>query len=202
MSTAAKRPRAHRTITGDFRDAATYFQRLGDGQAWVECVCAFLLGSVTLWWRQCPTCQAVCTVLPHLSWRYRQMRPEVAREALVAPHGGLSLALCAVLYPLSPMALYRLICAFGHQSLGSVLTRCGLPLPVYGLADEQHSRALTAQVSLPPIVCGRVLWPFGDTDAARTTAFPQSYHAWRCFRPVDLVFSVRGGVLLTNGVSL
>jgi len=28
------------------------------------------------------------------------------------------------------MALYRLICAFGHQSLVAVLTRCGLSLPV------------------------------------------------------------------------
>jgi hypothetical protein len=32
------------------------------------------------------------------------------------------------------MALYRLICAFGHQSLVTVLTRCGLPLPTYFLA--------------------------------------------------------------------
>ena len=86
------------------------------------------------------------------------MRPEVARDALVATHGGLSLELCAVLYHLSPMALYRLICACGHQSLGPVLTRCGLPLPVYCLADEKHSRARTAKVYLPTIVCGRVLW--------------------------------------------
>jgi hypothetical protein len=31
------------------------------------------------------------------------------------------------------MALYRLICAFGQQSLVTVLTRCGLPLPTYFL---------------------------------------------------------------------
>jgi hypothetical protein len=37
------------------------------------------------------------------------MRPEVARDALLATHGGLSLELCAVLYHLSPMALYRLV---------------------------------------------------------------------------------------------
>jgi hypothetical protein len=187
MSTAAKRTRENRTITVDFRDEATYLQLLGDGKAFVEFVFAFLLalgfqllhkatcdgggcltrhshyarvrlGGVTIWRIQCTTCKAVFTVLPHFILRYRQMRPEVARDALLATHGGLSLELCAVRYHLSPMALYRLICALGHQSLVPVLTRCGLPLPVYFLADEKHSRALTAKVSLPTIVCGRVLW--------------------------------------------
>ena len=79
----------------------------------------------------------VFTVLPHFVLRYRQMRPEVARDALLATQGGLSLELCAVLWPLSPMALSRLVCACGHHSLVTVLTRCGLPLPVYFLADEK-----------------------------------------------------------------
>ena len=43
MSTAAKQTRTNRTITVDFRDETTYVQLLGDGQAFVECVCAFLL---------------------------------------------------------------------------------------------------------------------------------------------------------------
>ena len=43
MGTAAKRTRDNRTITVDFRDDATSLQRLGDGKAFVECVCAFLL---------------------------------------------------------------------------------------------------------------------------------------------------------------
>jgi hypothetical protein len=34
---------------------------------------------------------------------------------------------CAVIWHLSPMALSRLVCAFGRQSLVTVLTRCGLP---------------------------------------------------------------------------
>jgi hypothetical protein len=63
------------------------------------------------------------------------MRPEVARDALLATHGGLSLEWCAVICHISPMALYRLVCALGQQSLVGVLTRCGLPLPVYFLAD-------------------------------------------------------------------
>src|SRR6516162_11755627 len=65
---------------------------------------------------------------------------EVARDVLLATHGGLSLELCAVIGHIAPMALYRLVCAFGHQSLVGVLTRCGLPLPTSILADEKHSR--------------------------------------------------------------
>src|SRR5919197_4518602 len=202
MRHTTKQPRANRTITIDFRNEATYFQLLGDRKAFLECVLAFILsigfqlthkttwrgggcltrhshyvrvrlGGVTIWRLQCTTCHAVFTVLPHFILRYRQMRPAVARDALLATHGGLSLELCAVLYHLSPMALYRLICAFGHQSLVPVLTRCGLPLPVYFLADEKHSRCLTAKVYVPTIVCGRVIWHLGYTEAASTAAFTQ-----------------------------
>ena len=70
------------------------------------------------------------------------MRPAVARDALLATHGGLSLAWCAVICHLSPLALYRVICALGQQSLVTVLTRCTLSLPVYLLADAKHSRCL------------------------------------------------------------
>jgi hypothetical protein len=60
----------------------------------------------------------VFTILPHFVLRYRQMRPAVARDALLATHGGLSLELCAVINDISPMALYRLVCAPGGQSMG------------------------------------------------------------------------------------
>src|SRR5919201_5631806 len=126
------------------------------------------------------------------------MRPEGARDALLATHGGLSLEVCAVLYHLSPMALYRLICAFGHHSLVTVLTRCGLPLPVYFLADAKHRRALTAKVYLPTIVCGRVIWHLGYTEAASTTAFTQSYRAFQqAALQQDPSYRVRG--ILTDG---
>jgi hypothetical protein len=204
MGQAAKRTRENRTITIDFHDEATYFQLLGDGKAFVECVLAFLLalgfqlahkatcrgsgcltrhshyargrlGSLTIWRVQCTRCKAVFTVLPHFVLRYRHMRPEVTRDALLATHGGLSLELGAVLYHLSPMALYRLICAFAHQSLVAVLTRCGLPLPVYFLADEKHSRCRTDKVYLPTIGSGRVLWHLGYTTEASAAALTQSY---------------------------
>jgi hypothetical protein len=209
MRTTARQTRENRTITVDFQNEATYFQLLGDGKAFVECVLAFLLalglqlkhkatcrsggcltrhshyarvrlGRITIWRLQCTTCRAVFTVLPHFILRYRQMRPEVARDALLATHGGLSLELCAVLYHISPMALYRLVCAFGHQSLVAVLTRCGLPLPVYFLADEKHSRCLTNKVYLPTIVCSRVLWHLGYTTEASAVAFTQSYGEFQC----------------------
>ena len=113
MRNAAHQTHANRTITIDFHNEATYGQLLGDGKAFVECVLAFLLalgfqlahkatcrgggcltrhshyarvrlGGVTIWRLQCTTCKAVFTVLPHFVWRYRQMRPEVARDALLA----------------------------------------------------------------------------------------------------------------------
>ena len=96
MGTAANPTRENRTITVDFQNETTYFQLLGDGKAFVECVLAFLLalglqlahkatckgggcltrhshyvrvrlGGVTIWRIQCTTCRAVFTVLPHLA---------------------------------------------------------------------------------------------------------------------------------------
>jgi hypothetical protein len=227
MSTAAQQTRTNRTITVDFRDDATYAQLLGDGKAFVECVCAFLLalgfqlahkatccgggcltrhshdarvrlGGLTIWRIQCTRCRAVFTVLPHFVLRYRQMRPDVARDALLATHGGLSLELCAVLYHISPMALSRLVCAFGQHSVVTVLTRCGLPLPPYFIADEKHSRCLTAKVYLPTIVSGRVIWHLGYTEEASAAAFTQSYREFqRAAYQHEPTYRVRG--ILTDG---
>jgi hypothetical protein len=208
MRTTARQTRENRTITVDFQHEATYVQLLGDGKAFLACVLACLLslglqlkhkaacrggggltrhshyarvrlGGVTIWRLQCTTCKAVFTVLPHFVLRYRSMRPEVARNALLATHGGLSLELGAVIGHLSPMALSRLICALGHQSLVAVLTRCGLPLPPYCLADEKHSRCRADKVYLPTMVRGRVLWHLGSTEDASAVAFTESYRAFQ-----------------------
>src|SRR6516165_5884230 len=227
MSTAAKRTRENRTITVDFQNEATYYQLLGDGKAFVECILAFVLslgfqlkhkatcsgggcltrhshyvrvrlGGLTIWRIQCTRCKAVFTVLPHFVIRYRSMRPGVARDALLATHGGLSLELCAVICHISPMALYRLVCALGHQSLVAVLTRCGLPLPVYVLADEKHSRCLAEKVYLPTIVSGRVLWHLGYTEEASAAAFTQSYQEFqRAAVDQEPTYRVKG--VLTDG---
>jgi hypothetical protein len=103
------------------------------------------------------------------------MKPDVARNALLATHGGLSLELCAVMGNISTMALYRLICALGQRSLVSVLTRCALPLPKYILADEKHSKCLTERVDLPTIVSGRVIWHLGYSESKSAVAFTESY---------------------------
>src|SRR4029450_8860302 len=126
------------------------------------------------------------------------MRPKVARDALLATHGGLSLAWCAVIGNISPMALYRVICALGHQSLFSVLTRCGLSLPVYLLADEKHSQCLTERVYMPTIVSGRVLWHLGYSASKSTVAFTESYGAFqRAALAHEPSYQVRGA--LTDG---
>jgi hypothetical protein len=112
MRNTARQTRDNRTITVDFHDETTYFKLLDDRQAFVEFVLAFLLalgfqlkhqatcggggcltrhshdmrvcvGGVTIWRIQCTTCRAVFTVLPHFVLRYRQMCPEVARNALL-----------------------------------------------------------------------------------------------------------------------
>ena len=181
MGNAAKPTRQNRTITVDFNDQSTYFQLLDDGKAFVEFVLAFFLslgfqlmhkstctgggcltrhshyarvrlGGLTIWRIQCTSCKAVFTVLPHFVLRYRRLSPDVARQALIATHGGLSLEWCATIFNISPMALYRLICSLGQQSLVRVLVKCRLALPAYILADEKHSRCLTDRVYLPTIV--------------------------------------------------
>jgi hypothetical protein len=227
MGNTAQRTRHNRTITVDFQEEATYFRLLDEGKAFVECVLAFLLsfgfqlthtatcrgggcltrhshyvrvrlGGLTIWRLQCTRCKAVFTVLPHFVLRYRQMHPEVARDALLATHGGLSLELCAVICHLSPMALYRLICALGQQSVVTVLTRCGLPLPVYFLVDEKHSHCLTDKVYLPTMVHGRVIWHLGYTMEASAAAFTESYQEFQhAALYKDPTYRVRG--ILTDG---
>src|SRR6516162_145019 len=222
MRNTARQTRENRTLTIDFQNEATYFQLLGDGKAFLECILAFVmslgfqlkhkatcgggrcftrhshymrvrLGGLTIWRLQCTTCKAVFTVLPHFVLRYRRMRPEVARDALLATHGGLSLELCAVISHISPMALYRLVCAFGRHSLVTVLTQCGLPLPTYFLADEKHSRCLTDKVYLPTIVSGRVLWHLGYTEDASAAALTESYRVFqRAASQQEPSYRVRG----------
>src|SRR5437016_2018388 len=96
------------------------------------------------------------------------------------------------------MALYRLVCALGHQGLVTVLTRCGLPLPPYFLADEKLSRCLTEKVYLPTIVQGRVIWHLGYTTEASAAALTQSYGVFqRAAVQREPAYRVRG--VLTDG---
>jgi hypothetical protein len=221
---ATKATRENRTLTVDFYDESTYFQLMHDGKAFVECVLAFVLsigfqlahkatctgggcltrhshyarvrlGGLTVWRLQCTACKAVFTILPHFVLRYRTMRPEAARQALIATHGGLSLEWCATICHISPMALYRLICALGQHSLVTVMTRCGLPLPTYILADEKHSRCLTERVYVTTIVKGRVIWRLGYSDSKSAAAFTESYGAFqRAALEHEPSYQVRGAL--------
>jgi hypothetical protein len=227
MRSQTKPPRENCTITVDFRDETAYFRLIEDRKAFLECVIAFILslgfqlkhkatcgggrsltrhshyvrgrlGGVPIWRIQCTRCRAVFTVLPHFVLRYRQMRPDVASKALLATHGGLSLELCAVICDISPMAVYRLVCALGQQCLVTVLTRCDLPLPAYVLADEKHSHCLAEKVYLPTIVSGRVIWHLGYTEDASAAAFTQSYQEFQCAASQqEPSYRVRG--VLTDG---
>ena len=118
MRHTARQTRDNRTITVDFHVETTYFTLLDDRRAFIEFVLAFLLalgfqlkhkaacggggcltrhshyarvrlGGLTIWRIQCTRCKAVFTVLPHFVLRYRQMCLGVARDALLATHGGL-----------------------------------------------------------------------------------------------------------------
>ena len=204
MAQTAKPTRQNRTLTVDFHDEAISSQLLSDGKAFIEFVLAFILsisfqlhhkstcdgdgsltrhshdmrvrlGGLTIWRIPCTRCRAVFTVLPHFVLRYRCMSPDVARQALIATHGGLSLEWCATICDISPMALYRLVCALGRHRLLSVLIKCHLPLPAYMLADEKHSKCLTERVYLPTIVSGRVIWYLGYSESKSTVAFTESY---------------------------
>src|SRR5918911_2267852 len=227
MGQRAKPTRQNHIITVDFQEPSTYLQLMNDGKAFVECVCAFLLslgfqlthkatctgggcltrhshyarirlGGLTIWRIQCTSCKAVFTVLPHFVLRYRRMSPDVARQALIATHGGLSLEWCATICHISPMALYRVICAFGQHHVVTVLTRCGLPLPTYILADEKHSRCLTERVYLPTIVRGRVIWHLGYSASKSAAAFTESYGVFqRAALEHEPSYQVRGA--LTDG---
>jgi hypothetical protein len=227
MGQSAKAARQNRTITVDFQDQSTYFQLISNGKAFVEFVLAFILsigfqlnhkstctrgssltrhshyarvrlGGLTIWRIQCTSCKAVFTVLPHFVLRYRRMSPDVAKQALIATHGGLSLEWCATICHISPMALYRLLCALGQHSLVTVLVKCRLPLPAYILADEKHSRCLTDRVYLPTIVSGRVIWHLGYSVSKSAAAFTASYGVFqRVAFQEDPSYQVKGA--LTDG---
>src|SRR6266571_6677010 len=227
MGQSAQPTYQNRTITVDFQEPSTYLQLMNDGKAFVEFVLAFILsigfqlahkatctgggcltrhshyarvrlGGLTIWRIQCTSCKAVFTVLPHFVLRYRRMRPDGARQALMATHGGLSLEWCATICNISPMALYRLICALGQHSLVMVLVKCHLALPVYILADEKHSRCLTDRVYLPTIVSGRVIWHLGYSASKSAVAFTASYGDFqRAARAHEPSYRVRGA--LTDG---
>lgn len=199
-----KKARENRTITADFNDKNTYCHLIQDRKALIDFVIAFILSigfqlkhkahccggfsltphsgyvrvrldGLTIWRIQCTKCKAVFTVLPHFALRYLSMSPEDAAKALPATSGGLSLEVCAVVLNITPMAIYRLLCAVGKTGLVSFLTRCGLPLPGYFTADEKHSFCLKDKVCPATIVAGRIIWLLAYTPDKSAGASEASY---------------------------
>jgi hypothetical protein len=113
----AKHRRQNRTIVVDVHDEATYADVRGQGKAFIDVVVAFILsigfqlthdsrcsgggaltrhshyarvrlGGLTIWRLQWTECKAVFPVLPHFVLRYRGIRAERAKDALLATHGG------------------------------------------------------------------------------------------------------------------
>ena len=222
MGTAAKPTRENRTITVDFRDEATYFQPAWRRQG-VSRMCPRLPPGPRLSAQTqgdlsrgrvpdapLPLCPCPSGWGHHLAYPVHDVQsrvhgPPPLRLALSpdATGGGPRCPVGHAWGPqfgavrghlhISPMALYRLVCAFGHQSLVTVLTRCGLPLPVYFLADEKHSHCLTEKVYLPTIVRGRVIWHLGYTEEASAAAFTQSYQEFqRAASQQEPSYRVRG----------
>src|SRR5215468_4539919 len=168
MPKQARQTRENRTITIDFQNEATYVQLLGDGKAFLECVFAFLL-SLGFQLKHKATCHGGGCLTRHSHYvRVRLGGVTIWR---------IQCTTCKAVFTVLPhfVLRYRLICALGHQSLVAVLTRCGLPLPASILADETHSRCLTARVSLPTIVRGRVIWHLGYSASKSAAAFTASY---------------------------
>jgi len=222
-----KRKREDHTITVDFKTTEAYLRIIQDGKAFIEFVVAFLVSigvqlkhrkgcsggffltrhshyvralvnDLVIWRVQCTHCKATFTILPHFVLRYRKMPPDIAEKALIATTGGLSLELCSVLFNISAMSLYRLVCAIGRQPLVHFLCRCRLPLPKYILADEKHSKCRADKIYLPTISNGRVVWHLGYATNKSADAFMESYGQFKqCGESVDPDYQVKG--ILTDG---
>lgn len=220
-------PRQDRTITVDFNNTETYQHLIGNGKAFIEFVVAFIisidfqlkhkkncpggfsltrhshyararLNDLIIWRIQCTHCKAVFTVLPHFVLRYRKMHPEIAEKTLRAACGGLSLELCSVLFNVSAMSVYRMMCGIGRHCLVTLISRCDIPLPPYLLADEKHAKCLGEKVYLPTIVTGRVIWHLGYVTDKSAAAFKGSYGKFRqSAQHLDPGYRVKG--ILTDG---
>ena len=224
MSIAAKPRRENRTITVDFHDEATYFRLIDDGKAFVECVLAFLPPRAFNSTRLPVAVVGASRVTPIMrasGWVGSRSGGSSARHAepfTVLPTSSCAIVRCDRKSPAMPCcdarwaqfgtvrrplpylphgALPPRLCGWPPES-GRRPTRCGLPLPVYVLADEKHSRCLSTKVYLPTIGCGRVLWHLGYTTEASAAAFTESYQVFqRVASQQEPSYRVRGA--LTDG---
>jgi len=183
----------NRTIVVDFGEESYYQNIIGNGKAFLEFVMAYIMsigfqllhkqyctggscltrhshyarvkcGGITIWRIQCTTCKAVFTVMPSFLIRYFSCKTEQVKRAIIAYHGGLSFENCAICYNISPMCLYRLICAFGKHCLATMLYQAGVPLPKNLQADEKHTKCLGEKGYIPLLTCGHAIWDIDYID--------------------------------------
>lgn len=177
----------NRTIVIDFADENQYEDVISNCTVFIEFVIAYILsigfqvvhnkyctggncftrhshylrvrcGGITIWRMQCKTCKAVFTIIPSFLMRYLSYRTKQVRDALIAYHGGLSFENCAICFNIAPLALYRIICAFGKYSLEHVLTKAGVPLPKHVQVDEKHTKCLGQKGYIPIVSSGHAIW--------------------------------------------
>ncbi len=177
----------HRFIIVDFGDRSQYEKIIANCRMFLEFVIAYLLslgfqlshkcncvggssitrhshymrarcGNITIWRIQCKHCKAVFTVIPSFLMPYRAYNPETVKKALIAYHGGLSFENCAIIFNISGLALYRIICAFGRCSLPQMLTKVGVALPNHIWVDEKHTQCLDQKGYIPIVSSGHAIW--------------------------------------------
>lgn len=194
----------NRTIIVDFGCENQYQKIISDGQVFIEYVIAFILsigfqvahkchcsggssltrhshytrvksGGITIWRIQCKTCKAVFTVIPSFLMRYFGCRTKQSQKALLAYHGGLSLENCAISFNISPMSLYRIICAFGKYSTEKVLAHAGISLPEYIQVDEKHTKCLGKKGYIPIISSGHIIWHIDYVNSVEEDTLETSY---------------------------
>ena len=172
MGQTAKPTRHNRTITVDFHDETTYFALVGNPKAFVEFVLASSPSAFSSSTRPAAARVAASRATPitpvfawwshHLAhpvhrlqggiYRLAALRLALSKDAAGRsprcparhPRWPQSGVVCGDL-PHLPMALYGLICALGHTSLVTVLTRVGC-----------H--------------CRRISWPMRNTAVASPSA--------------------------------
>lgn len=197
----------NRSIVVDFGDRNSYENIIPNGKVFLELVIAYILslgfqlvhhkyctggncftrhshyarvrsGNITIWRIQCKRCKAVFTVIPSFLLRYFSCSAETAQKSLIAYHGGLSLENCAILFNISAMSLYRLICAIGKCSIPQVLCKAGVALPDHLWVDEKHTHCLENKGYIPIVSSGHLIWHIDYVDSLEETTLQASYQAY------------------------
>jgi len=138
------------------------------------------LGGISIWRLQCTKCKP-CSPCCAFRLALSQMRPEVARDALLATTGAQSGALCGDLPHLAYGALSSALCARPSQMV-TALTRWGCPCPRMSWPMKSIVTVLTDKVYLPRLSVPRHL-ALGYTENASAAALPSPIRSFNAPHP-------------------